>query len=161
MKKVLWVICVILVCFVLTGCGSTVVHKNTTGIEGYTGSDIDFSCEKITSNDATNIDFLFNYDGYQMVQYMKLVLNYGDGVTDEDYKKLMDNLNSMECLNGECTGSHLELGITSLGWDTVVDRSPYSITIKSRTITGKDQLAADSDIKQIKQKYIKDGYACE
>lgn len=163
MKKTKYIFVIMLCALFITAC-STGVHKNTTGIGGYKDSDITFNCTYNETTDKgemeTYIDFLFNVDNYQMKQYSKIVLKYYNGVTDEDYKKIVDDANSLECVTNTCTDPHLELGITDYGWDTVIDRYSDRVEIKYHSISGMGQKATKNDIKDTKKQLEGSGFTC-
>ena len=165
--KYLKTICLIaVICILLTGCGAG-GHQNTTGSTKYTGSDVGLNCKNVTRNEnstvTTYIDFLFNTkDGYQMELYSKVIAKYDSQITDETYKKNIDAIASIKCINDEnaCKGSHLDLGITSLGFDTIVDRLSDTIEITYYNPVGKGYKAEQSDIDLAKSTYENLDYTC-
>jgi len=88
----------------------------------YNASDVEFRCSSFesgtSSNVTTDLDFVFNHNNYQLVIYGKMVIKpHGGVVTDDYYKKYVDSLNAVECLDRNCSAEdHLELTATGLGW---------------------------------------------
>ena len=163
----------ILVLVKVLGGGSSVGlggGKNTTGISGYSGSDVTYNCvsetKKSDSTVTEYIDLVFNYKSgstvYQLKQYGKIVIKTTSAITDAKYAEYVGKLNATDCAfnSKACSGSHLELGITSLGWDTVVDRKSNSIEFTYYTLTGKGLTASKSEMKEVKAKYESEDYKC-
>ena len=74
----------------------------------------------------------------------------------------IDQLNSSSCLyDSDCTDSHLELGITSLGFDTVVDRKGNTVEASGYSLMGIGKKATSSDKKEVREQLEKDGYKCK
>lgn len=153
-------------------------NKNTTGSTEYKDSDVDYNCTYEYANEDTKmkvyLDFIFNYksnreDGnqnnYQLAIYDKMIVEYENGLTDEEYKEFIDSLESLECFSyggeNKCTESHLELGITSLGWDTIVDRTGDKIEVTYNNVYGLGRTATEEDIRETKEQYASNGYVCE
>ncbi len=152
-------------------------HKNTTGLSEYSGLDVDYNCvyEYTKNNDKMKeySDIIFNYksdrkDGkqnnYQVKVYSKMILEYGNGLTNSKYKEVIDSFNSLECVSlnedNKCTGDHLELGITESGWNTVVDRIGNKIEITYYNIYGLGQTATEKDKNELIEQYKNKGYIC-
>ena len=163
--KYLKTICLITVLLLLlTGCGVG-GHKNTTGSTRYSDSEVSLNCVNVTENEkstvTTYIDILFNTkSGYQMESYTKISAKYKSTLTDEDYKKALDSLNSIKCINEDCSASHLELGITALGFDTVVDRGQDTLVMTGYNLVGSGYEATQSDVDLAKSSYESEGFTC-
>ena len=140
------IVIIIVVVIVLKGFNSSSVlgsNKNTTGSTEYNSSDVDNNCTYEYSTEDKNMkiysDFIFNYkttesngsqNNYQLKIYSTMVVEYENGLTDSKYKDFVDTFDSLVCLNSdECTGNHLELGVTNTGWDTVIDRIGNKIEV--------------------------------
>lgn len=147
-------------------------HKNNTGSSEYNSKDVDLNCT-YTSDDKTVIiysDLIFNYKStgkesynYLLKKYNKRIDNYPDGLTDEKYNNFINKNFSAYCggFTGiDCKSSHLELGITDLGWDTIVDRTRDKIIITYSNIYGIGQTATKEDISEIKKTYEEENFKC-
>lgn len=171
------VIVVLIVAFAATKLftNSSIIngHKNTTGSTDYKGSDVDYNCvyEITKGNDKGTMysDIIFNFKSgkynYQIKEYRKTVYEYANGVTDSKYKEIVDSLNATECLSigttdKKCTGDHLDIGLTSNGWNTIVDRTSNKIVITSYNAYGLGQTASAEDKKDFIDNFIKSGYTC-
>lgn len=143
--------------------------KNTTGSSDYSASKVDMNCVLNDSKDGVNIqlssDFLFNYksdrETYQLKKYNKLVYTYPNEISDEKYEKFVKDFNSIECLSKDCTANHLELGFTDLGWETTVDRKKNQLIVTYFNVYGLGQKATQSDIADLKDIYVKEGFNCK
>jgi hypothetical protein len=152
----------------IKGFTGALSHKNTTGSSKYKDSDVTYNCsyEETTSTGAKavyNTDLLFNHEGYQLYAYTKIEVTATKDITDEQYATLVKGANSSKCvLNAnECKASHLELGITKYGWDTVIDRSGKKVTITYYGVYGKGYKATKSDEEKSVKTYTDQGYKCK
>ena len=153
-------------------------NNNTTGSTEYKGSDVDFNCTyEYTNGDLKIIvysDFIFNYkteaesgeeNNYQLIRYDKVIVEYENGLTDDEYKDFVDALEATECFDygneDICTESHLELTVTSMGWDTVIDRIGNRIEMTYNNWYGMGRTATSEDIREVKEQYESDGYICK
>jgi len=148
--------------------------KNTTGLDEYKNSDVDYNCKYESSDEDTKLkiylDFLYNYetDGnngkkylYQLKTYTKVIKEYKNGLTNALYMDFVDSFNSLKCIYPEdCTNNHLELGLTNKGFNTVIDRNGNKIEVTYYAIYGMGIKATKKDMKEIKQQYEQDGYIC-
>lgn len=144
-------------------------HSNTTGLSEYSASDVDLNCvrKKNEKNGSITIysDFLFNYNtgiNYHHKIYNKIVTEYTNGLTEEKYKEFIKSLNSSKCNYdiSNCMKDHLELELTSLGWDTKVDRIGNTIETTFYEISGSNRTATNNEIKKTKTTYEKAGFSC-
>ena len=151
--------------------------KNTTGLTVYTDSDVDNNCTYEQTEDNKKIklylDLIFNYKSksnsgnqinYQLRLYSKEIIEYENGLTDNEYKEFINSLDSMKCISFQgddvCTEDHLELGITETGWDTVVDRKGNKIEMTYYNIYGTGKTATEKEIKETLERYENNGYIC-
>ncbi len=166
MKYIKTIILLIILCVLFTGCEVAGGHKNTTGSTKYKDSEVGLNCTNTTTTEkatiATNMDFLFNSKGgYQMEVYTKIVAKYNSTISDEDYKKVVQNVDASQCIWGnDCLKDHLELGITTMGFDTVIDRNGDTVTITSTQLVGSGYKAEQSDIDLAKSSYEAEGFTC-
>ena len=137
-------------------------HKNTTGSNKYKASDVSLNCHYNKDNAEIYIDVLYNYENYQAAMFFKTINTSSTEITDEKYKTYIDQLKSPACVLGDidCTASHLELGITSFGFDTVIDRSSKSVTATYYTLSGKNVEATSSDKEDVKKELVNQGFEC-
>ena len=148
-------------------------HENTTGSSEYKDSSVDLNCVYESTEDGiqTKIysDFIFNYstkadDGkeynYKVKIFNKRIINYLTGLSDEEYAKYVKSLNSIECLDTECTGNYLELGITEYGWDTAIYRMDDRIEFLYYNLSGRNKQATKKEKKEIRKKYEDAGFVC-
>lgn len=149
-------------------------HKNNTGSTEYKGSDVDYNCSFEQENDKNTLksysDIIFNYKtkgsngeqyNYQAVIYNKMIIEYKNGLTDEAYKEFVESLESIFCIDADCTANHLELPLTTLGMDTVVDRNGNKIVITYHNFRGLGATATKEDMKMVKDEYEKQGFVCK
>ena len=126
------------------------------------------------ANDKNSVksysDIIFNYKtkgssgqqyNYQAYIFNKMIIEYGDGLTDEEYKEFVDTLNSINCIDSDCTGNHLVLDISSLGYNTIVDRTVNKIVVTSYKFSGLGVTATKEDMKILKDEYEKQGFVCK
>lgn len=128
-------------------------NENTTGSIEYKVSDVDYNCTLEYTNEDRKMkvysDFIFNYKttsesvkqyNYQLKIYSKMIAEYESGLTDSKYKDFVDLFESLECLDSsdeeKYTESHLELGLTNTGLDTVIDRIGNKIEVTYYKIYG-------------------------
>ena len=90
-----------------------------------------------------------------------MIMEYGDGLTDEAYKEFVDALNSINCFDSDCTGNHLVLDISSLGYNTIVDRTGNKIVVTSYKPLGLGITATKEDMNVLKDEYEKQGFVCK
>ena len=162
---------VVILIIVLSMMFST--HKNTTGSTEYKANEVDMNCQytdeaKDGSQVTWYMDVIFNYKSesginYQSKVYNKVVREYKKGLTDKEYEAFTEELNSIECINSDyCKKSHLELGITGdYGLDTIIDRSGNKIIITAYNVYGMNAKATNSDRKELKAIFKKDGFTCK
>ena len=145
-------------------------HKNNTGGD-YSASDVSLNCTLSKETDKGSgtmyADILFNYKGYAMQSYFKVVSEY-KSLTDEEYYSWVDTNygNSAECLvdnvdGNKCHKDHLDLGITSDGWDTVIDRKGTKITTTYKSVLSANQTATDEEQAKFKTELEKQGFTCK
>jgi len=140
-------------------------HANNTGLD-YKASDVSLNCVNEQSSDKGSIkiysDILFDYKGYQVQQFNKFVANYKE-LTDEDYFEIVKGYGSSECLLDEeaCKKDHVDLSMSSLGWDTKVDRKGNTVTVTSYNIYGKGATASSTEKKEFQEQLEKAGYTCK
>lgn len=178
---IIGIIIIIVIVIVSKGFSNSSVlgsNENTTGSTEYKGSDVDYNCTYEYTNEDKKMkvysDFIFNYKStgdsgkqynYQLKIYNKMIVEYGNGLTDSKYKDFVDSFESLECLGfgdeKKCTESHLELGITDSGWDTVVDRIGDKIEVTYYNIYGMGTTATKEDMKEIIEQYESNGYICK
>ena len=97
-----------------------------------------------------------------------MIIEYKNGiVSDDNYNSTIKELNSLKCstnLDGtnSCTNkTHLDLGITSLGWDTIVDRKSNKIEITFNNPSGIGKKASKSDMDIVLSSYKNTGFKCK
>ena len=141
-------------------------HKNNTG-QNYKASDVSYNCvsEETTASGVkmkTYTDVLFGYKNYQAYMYHKFVMDYGHQVTDDEYAKLVAQLNATECLTdkSKCQASKFTVSLSSVGWDTKVERKDKQIIVTSYQAFGKDQKISSEDKKKSIESLESQGYKC-
>lgn len=178
-KKLLLIIVgvILIIFFVIKGfSGSSLSRgsKNTTGSTEYKDSDVDYNCTYEDTNDESTLklysDLIFNYKttgdsgktyNYQLKKYNKIIIEYKKELTDSLYKEYIDSLSSIDCIGtNKCTGDHLELSISALGYNTVIDRTGNKIIVTYYRIQGLNATATKDDIKDVMEQLKKGGYTC-
>lgn len=155
-----------IICLLLTGCGLAGGHKNTTGSTIYTDSDVTLNCTNTNTSEnrtlTTYVDVLFNTTrGYQAEQHFKLVAKYNETISDEKYKEILKEVDASQCLfASDCKDDHLELGLTTLGFNTVVDRNGDTIQITFYKANGQGFKANQTDIDLVKKTYEGENFTC-
>ncbi len=140
-------------------------HRNTTGSSEYKGSEVKLNCTASESENGKTITHymdLLTGNGYKI--YNKMVIAYDSGITDKIYLDFIKNIDLTTCLSKEeeCAASnHLELGLTNIGFDTIVDRSGDKIEVTFYVVGGVNQTSTDDDIKELKRQFEKEGYSCK
>ena len=111
---------------------------------------------------TTYVDVLYNTSrGNQAEQYFKVVTKYNQPITDEKYKEIVKGIDATKCLFGDdCKDSHLELGLTTLGFDTVINRTTDTIEVTFYKENGKGYTAKQSDKDQVKKTYMDQNFEC-
>ncbi len=134
------------------------------------GSNTDYTCTKSSTegNIKMNITLKGTFNSkndsgtsYKLIENNKLVIEDTDGLTDSKYEKYVTGIFSDCSYDKDCTGNHVKLGLTSLGFDTVIDRSGNKITITYKTYIGAGYNASKSYKKSVINDYIKDDYTCK
>ncbi len=172
------IIAVIVLLFLFRACGEvgkSKDHSNTTGLSNYKDSDVDMNCVRKSDEDSSAAtyyaDFLFNHknadkdsdklNNYQLYIYNKIFVDYKKNLSDEEYREFIKSLNSLGCINdNDCKEDHLELGVTDLGSDTVIDRKDNKLEITFIVVHEQNKKASKNDIEKMKKNYEAQGYEC-
>ncbi len=161
MKKRIKVILFLLVIILLSGCGKNIDESV------YKASDVSFSCTYEESNEIKTIkrvaDFVFNTkDKYKARVYFKTIYTYQETISDEKYQEIIGQLDSPQCVpDHPCTDNHLQLGVTALGSNTLLDRKDNTIEITYYKSYGENQKATQDFIESTKKEYSKNGFTCQ
>ena len=144
-------------------------HKNNVGVENYKDKDVDMNCEMHPGNGYAYTDVLLDYKveggSYEAIAFNLIVREFPDGVTDDDWDSIIDTINIIECDKSfgskNCTvEKHLEVGITSIGFDTTLDRKDKSVEIFSYQPYGQNIKSSSKTLESIKTSYEDQVYTC-
>jgi len=170
-KIALIAVVIVVVLFLLKGCFSVLGgHKNTTGSSEYKAKDVDLNCsyEKTDSERkvTAHIDALFDYKNgsstYALKQYSKMVYDYTNGLTNEAYKKFIESVDATACWEADkCEKNHIDLGLSKLGYDTIIERNGNQITMTFYNLVGIGQKATKDDKDAFIKEYESNGFKCE
>ena len=149
------------VCF-LYGCGEK------------SSDDYDLSCVrqekdgnkvlKLTSNMIFNHKESNGKTNYQLKVYNKMEVEYEDGLTDEDWEKLIQAFDSSACgpfSDIDCSANTIDLGLTGEGFETIAIRNGNKATVTYYSLAGLGLTATDEDIQLTKDTYEQAGMTCK
>lgn len=145
-------------------------HPKTTSFSDYKAPSVSLNCNSNYDNNGINTtiytDFVYNYQrSYKVAIYNRIVMKYQNGIGDEEYNTIINNLNSLDCSNDNnsdiCTSRNLNLDLSKFGWTSRLDKDNNTVTINFYNLYDKGQKASKSDKESVKKFYQANGYICK
>lgn len=141
-------------------------HVNNTNLN-YKAEDVDLNCvmDLVKENRTSKlyVDIIFDYEGaYQAAIFNRVYSVFNNEITDEEYKEHVSKFSSIYCIREDsCKENHLDLGITSYGKETTIDRNGKELTTTYIEYRGIGGAATEEGKEAIKSSYEKVGYTCK